>query len=783
MDVIVPKVLSSSTFSRASTASYYSSTGVLSLAAINVSRTNYDPANLSAIPTPLIESAATNNALSENFLFTNEVLASAVTYEYNCAISPDGKLGADKAVETTGNSVHGFQISPNGTETSGTATYSIFAKSAGRTAFQLTKGVSGEVWTFDLSAGTVVASGTGYTSVGKIFNAGNGWYRCSLTYTRDTSNGMNIFMLNGASSSYTGDGSSGIFFWGSQGEQQTASTSYIANPAVFTSRTSAVATYVSSTGLITTAAANVARMSYNPDNLSITPKLIIEPAATNLCLQSADLGTTWLSSNVTLTTNSTTSPAGTTTADTAADNSTGALGYSGQTVTIANNNEGYVFSAFVLKTTGATTFPGIWLGLTGGTAVTYAATLNTNTGVATAMVGGVPRYLRVDSYGTYWRVSVGGYNNTSGNTTANVRLYPSVNSDASGTWVVTTTGSGVFWGMQLEATNVSGTGIYLSNNLTRTSYIATTSASVTRGADVYSISTTTRAADVVGDGMYFSNIPENDYPAWSSATTYGVDVSGSNSVVYNHVKYASLQASNTNHQPDTSPTWWSVIGATNAYAMVDTQVGTQTVGSVGGHIVAYLKVGAQPSASFINVVADSITLSIWSAGSQVYTTTIDMTGGTSGVPVTDYTISGLPTYSDAIMMVDAYHATKAPAIGNFVVGTRYYVGSTETTPTIGITDYSIKTVDAFGNPTLTVRGYAKRMSTKQLLDDSEVDYVARIMSQVRATPCVWNANTTMVARDSNKKTSLIVYGYYKDWQIEVTYNTKSYLTAEIEGMI
>lgn len=790
MDVTIPNNLTVNTFSRASVATYYNNIGLLAQAPVNTLRVNYNPTNLSAEPLPIIEAASTNTAYFENFLWHGWVVQSTYgsTTDWNATTSPDGRVSADKMIETTSNSQHGCGASPgSGIGVTGTWTYSVFAKAGERTVLELGTASLSETWRFDLITG--VKSGSGTATSASIQNSGNGWYRCSITGEVSTDlSSVIVRMVNAGNSVYTGDGLSGLYLWGQQGEPGSKATTPIYSPLTFVSRASA-ATYVNSAGFITSATTNTARQTYNPDNLTISPRLLVESAATNLCLQSEAFGTTWstIGTPLTITANSTTSPANTLTADTLTDTGAG-YGQVQQLITIPNNSDGYVFSVFIKKTIGAATFPGMGLRYdTGGANRTIAITINTDTGTyaSRSIFPITPEYVKIESHKDYWRCSIGLFNNNTGNTVAQLNLWPAVNSDASSLWDPATTGSAIFWGAQFEKANPGFTAPFTVNSLTRTSYIATTTVAVTRAADVFTWDgTETRAADISSSGLLYTNIPENDFPAWNSATAYAIESgSGANSVVYKHVKYASLQASNTNHQPDTSPTWWSVIGATNAYAMVDTQVGTQTVASVGGHIIASLKIGPVTSINFINVSADTITVNIYSAGVIVYTTVIDFTGGTSGVPVTDYTITGLTPHDDAIAQIDVYAASpKAAAIGNFIVGTKYYVGSTETHPTIGITDYSIKTVDAFGNPLLTKRGYAKRMSTKQMLDDSQVDFVARLMAQVRSTPCVWNANTTDRYPNSNTKTSLIIYGYYKDWEIDCSYN-KSWMTSTIEGLL
>jgi hypothetical protein len=103
--------------------------------------------------------------------------------------------------------------------TSGTAyTLSIYAKQAGRNLrIYFPTGAFGFAFSavFDLSAGTATIALTG--TVASITNVGNGWYRCSITQTATASATSNftLRLIEGASTtSYTGDGTSGIFIWG-----------------------------------------------------------------------------------------------------------------------------------------------------------------------------------------------------------------------------------------------------------------------------------------------------------------------------------------------------------------------------------------------------------------------------------------------------------------------------------------------------------------------------------------------------------------------------------------
>ena len=238
------------TFSRASTATFVGSNGLIQTAAANTPRFNYNPA-LSAIPRLLVEAEARTNLTLRSAEFDNASwIKTAATIAPNGSLAPDGTVAMDKLVEDTANSTHYTHQARAGSNE--TTTSSVYAKAGERTRFKLemsnfASASCGAI--FDVSTGTVVsvdAPNADYTATSAtIVNAGNGIYRCTLTVTKAAVNATNnatILLVSGTSISYLGDGASGLFLWGAQLEIASFVSSYIPTTSAAVTRAADIAT-------------------------------------------------------------------------------------------------------------------------------------------------------------------------------------------------------------------------------------------------------------------------------------------------------------------------------------------------------------------------------------------------------------------------------------------------------------------------------------------------------------------------------------------------------------
>ena len=223
------------TFARSSSATYLDSDGVIKTAATDAPRIEY--AADGSLKGLLIEEQKTNLVTySEDFTDAawQKIRGTAVLD----AVGPDGlsNSAATFTVDTVGG-VNNIYVGEDFTVSTSTSyTFSIFAKADQTSDIQIriigfTTPAEGGVF-FDLSAGTVGNdTGAGGPSLtGKIEDFGNGWHRCSVTFTTDatdTTGTIRVFLADGESLSITRDGTSSVLIYGAQLEQGSFATSYI----------------------------------------------------------------------------------------------------------------------------------------------------------------------------------------------------------------------------------------------------------------------------------------------------------------------------------------------------------------------------------------------------------------------------------------------------------------------------------------------------------------------------------------------------------------------------
>ena len=398
---------------------------------------------------------APNNQLVQSQSFNNASwTATNVTPTDNATAAPDG---TNTAANIVVGAATGATVIAQASVVLLTSSYiiSIYIKKNVTTRyFQLryvSTGASSDYANFDLDTGTVTA---GTYAAASMTSVGNGWYRISMLSTNVTAftSGPSLTFIPASNSargaSYTGNSTDAVYIWGAQLERVT----YQTQPSVYKPTTSA-AYY----GL---------RFDYDPAALA-AKGLLIEESRQNIILQST-FASGWTAGGASAaSTTDTPSPDGT--------NNAAKLSNTGTSPTSPTNYQNFTstnaaWSHTVYAKAGTVGF--LTIGTYDGTTVKLSG-VNLTTGAADIAASG--HTITTQNVGNgWWRVTV-----TYTYPAVTGRLYIGFYKNSGSTsYTPTVIGADYIYvfGAQVEA------GAFV------TSYIPTTSAAVTRVADIVKLS-------------------------------------------------------------------------------------------------------------------------------------------------------------------------------------------------------------------------------------------------------------------------------------------------------
>jgi hypothetical protein len=228
------------TFTRASTATFVGSNGLIQTAASNVPRFDHNPTTGESLGL-LVEEARTNLLLRSEEFDNASWTKVALTTTPNTTTAPNGTIAADSVIPNTVTTL--FYTQQNVTTTASTVyTWSVYAKANGFSWIFLDAfdDSNHRTW-FNIADGVVGTVEAGNTST--VTSVGNGWYRCTLT--RSSTGGSVAYAIAIVSGnnvvSGTGNSSNGVYVWGAQLEAGSFPTSYIPTTTATATRAADVA--------------------------------------------------------------------------------------------------------------------------------------------------------------------------------------------------------------------------------------------------------------------------------------------------------------------------------------------------------------------------------------------------------------------------------------------------------------------------------------------------------------------------------------------------------------
>lgn len=278
-----------------------------------------------------------------------------------------------------------------------------------------------------------------------------------------------------------------------------------------------------------------------------------------------------------------------------------------------------------------------------------------------------------------------------------------------------------------------------------------------------------------------SSVPEFEYAEYVSGTDYSVGAR----VISNRQIWESVQTPNIGNTPGTNALFWANSGPTNRWSMFDTEVSTAT--SEQESMAVTIAPGLVNSLALLEIDGAQLNIQVRDGldGPLVYERTNSLDGSAvfdwlqyfyePFIPVHEAIFTDLPLYGNAHITINITSAGTIN-IGTMAVGMSSYLGSVEYGASAGIIDYSRKDTSENGVTTFMRRKFSKRMSVRMMVDNYALNNLQRTIADLRATPCVW------VGVDVAGYAPLTIFGFYRDFSIDVAYPTQSYCNLEIEGL-
>ena len=323
----------------------------------------------------------------------------------------------------------------------------------------------------------------------------------------------------------------------------------------------------------------------------------------------------------------------------------------------------------------------------------------------------------------------------------------------------------------------------------------------------------------VDDTVYVSsNLDEdNEHSAWDVGDTYAEGDYAYSATT--HKVYKSVQAANIGHDPTTDDgTWWVEYSATNAWKPFDKVISDVCVGpdveplvyvpsgsdgydvsgsddlyltadTVGGEIELSLSVAARAShVALFNLSAPAVTVVVKDLSSaEVYNETQEV-GDFSDIIdwysfffvapgyETEVLFEDLPIFPGYTVDITVGNGSGAPSVGQIVIGWNNILGLTSEGTEVGFQDFSTKDQNDFGQFTITERAYSRFVNFEFVLNTQNTRHVERLLADNRATPCVYWADSDMLAYGT------FVYGFFDDFAVPLKAGPKSYATLDVKGL-
>ena len=241
----------------------------------------------------------------------------------------------------------------------------------------------------------------------------------------------------------------------------------------------------------------------------------------------------------------------------------------------------------------------------------------------------------------------------------------------------------------------------------------------------------------------------------------------------------------TGNAPVTNSTYWGRADSTNKWRMFDASVSSQS-SKADSMVVEVRPSGRYNALYFGNINFASVQVVIKdSTGTTQYDEThsgVDDNWDVSFYswyfePIqrkTDIYITDLPNLNTPRITATFTDTNGTVLVGVMLPVFERYAGATQYGMTAGIRDYSVKTVDSYGNSQLEERSYSRRCQLTLLADNTDIDSIMAMFAAYRSTAVLYVGSDDYVMS--------YIFGWFNDANIEISYPTKSLISCDLESL-
>lgn len=288
-----------------------------------------------------------------------------------------------------------------------------------------------------------------------------------------------------------------------------------------------------------------------------------------------------------------------------------------------------------------------------------------------------------------------------------------------------------------------------------------------------------------------STIPEPDVSTGEVEWAAGTYNTGDRRIKSStHRVYEVTADPDTNDDPEVGvlkdPPTWVDVAPTNKWAMFDTVNSTQSEETT--QLIVEITNGQTVNsvAGFSIEGATAINVTVTDPGDGVvYDTNIDMVDNSAVsdwyyyffapiVQVSQFALLDLPAYPSATIKITVDGGDIK--VGSFVLGNQLELGVANYGTSVQLLDFSKKETDAFGNIVVTQGRTSKLVDFDVTIPKEKVNYVFGVISSITTTPSVW-------VGDDGSNDPTLVFGYYRDYQNNISSPTITDATIQVEGLV